>query len=160
MQQKLLSGTDRYGCLQKASLKAADEAEIYDLGIVTLNWKQWSQWASCKSSMNLWVPVHYLTKVWLCGRAPNVVCFSVQLKKQLANQELQCSSPSRGLDMLSERKGQGTEGSCFGFSQFSPAWEMWSWEESVWEGKSSSGPPHEQERQVFLLSHCSHHLKC
>lgn len=36
MEQKLLSGTDRHGCLQRASLKAADEAEIYDLGIVTL----------------------------------------------------------------------------------------------------------------------------
>lgn len=35
LQQTLLSGADRYGCLERASLKAADETEIYDLGIVT-----------------------------------------------------------------------------------------------------------------------------
>lgn len=40
MQHKLLPGADRYGYLQRASLKPADEAEIYGLGVVTLNLKQ------------------------------------------------------------------------------------------------------------------------
>lgn len=74
----IIKSTDRYGCLQRASLKAAHEAGIYDLAVVILNWKWWSHWASCKSSLILWIPAPRLTN---CVEEPQIVWFFCSVGK-------------------------------------------------------------------------------
>lgn len=65
--------------------------------------------------------VHQRLIAW---KSPKRVVFLFRQKKQLTNQELLCFSPSRGLDMLSDRKGIKYREKFFWFSQFCPMHEQ------------------------------------